>query len=84
MSKNKNILLEKFSYRHIGANDQDQYYMQNLFLDQTVLRVLFANQHNQAHKYPSDPLLLFGFFVLLILLLRLSCWIEILIVEYKT
>ena len=29
MSKNKNILLEKFSYRHIGANDQDQYYMLN-------------------------------------------------------
>ena len=29
MSKNKNIPLEKFSYRHIGANDQDQYYMLN-------------------------------------------------------
>ena len=29
MSKNKKIPLEKFSYRHIGANDQDQYYMLN-------------------------------------------------------
>ena len=27
MSQDKNIPLEKFSYRHIGTNDKDQYYM---------------------------------------------------------
>jgi len=29
MSQDKNIPLEKFSYRHIGTNDKDQSYMLN-------------------------------------------------------
>ena len=29
MSKNINIPLEKFSHRHIGTTDKDQYYMLN-------------------------------------------------------